>query len=390
MIHHDFDKVIDRRNTNSIKYDFSAQSGMPENVLPMWVADMDFKAPQCVIDALVKRSNHGIFGYSESDEEYFEILKNWFQNRFEWSIEKNWLVKTPGVVFSIATAVRSLTEKGDHILIQQPVYYPFSLCVLKNDRRLVINELLYIDGSYKIDFEDFEKKIIENNVKMFILCNPHNPVGRVWTRKELELLGDICLSHNVIVISDEIHQDFIYSKFKHTVFSSIKEDYKKILITCTAPSKTFNLAGIQVSNIFIPNGDMRKKFKNEIEKTGAGLVSIMGIDACAAAYKGGAPWLDELKVYLESNLKFIRTFLSEKLPHIKLVEPEGTYLIWLDFSNMNMTDEHIDSLLINKAGLWLDTGKIFGIGGEGFQRMNIACPLSTVEIAMSNIAGAFN
>ena len=385
---YDFDEIIDRRNTDSIKYDFAEKRGKPAGVLPLWVADMDFRTPPCVIDALVEKSRHGIFGYSETKNDYFEVLRNWFSTQFNWNIKSEWLVKTPGVVFAICAAIRALTDEGDAVIIQQPVYYPFSESVIANKRKLVINRLVYSDGKYSIDFEDFEDKIIKNNVKLFILCSPHNPVGRVWTRKEITKLGEICLKHGVIVVSDEIHADFTYPGHTHLVFADVKPEFSDITITCTAPTKTFNLAGLQISNIFISNSDMRRKFRAEINRSGYSQVNIMGIVACRAAYSGGHEWLKELKEYLSGNLEYLRSFLKNRLPQIKLIEPQGTYLVWLDFSALGLDDKELDDLIVYKAGLWLDAGTMFGAGGEGFQRINIACPRSVLEKALNQIEQA--
>lgn len=387
---YDFDEIIDRRNTDSIKYDFAEKRGKPAGVLPLWVADMDFRTPPCVIDALVEKSRHGIFGYSETKNDYFDVLKNWFSAQFNWNIKPEWLVKTPGVVFAICAAIRSLTDEGDAVLIQQPVYYPFSESVIANRRKLVINQLIYSQGKYSIDFEDFEDKIIKNNVKLFILCSPHNPVGRVWTREELTMLGEICLKHGVTVVSDEIHADFTYPGHTHLVFADVKPEFSDITITCTAPTKTFNLAGLQISNIFISNSNIKRKFKAEIIRSGYSQVNIMGIVACRAAYSGGLEWLKELKEYLAGNLEYLRSFLKNRLPHIKLIEPQGTYLVWLDFSALGLDDKELDDLMVYKAGLWLDAGTMFGAGGEGFQRINIACPRSVLEKALNQIEQAVN
>jgi len=387
---YDFDEIIDRRNTDSIKYDFAEKRGKPEGVLPLWVADMDFRTPPCVIDALVEKSRHGIFGYSDTKNDYFDVLKNWFSAQFNWNIKPEWLVKTPGVVFAICAAIRALTDEGDAVLIQQPVYYPFSESVIANRRKLVINQLFYSQGKYSIDFEDFEDKIIKNNVKLFILCSPHNPVGRVWTREELTMLGEICLKHGVTVVSDEIHADFTYPGHTHLVFADVKPEFSDITITCTAPTKTFNLAGLQISNIFISNSNIKRKFKTEIIRSGYSQVNIMGIVACRAAYSCSLEWLKELKEYLAGNLKYLRCFLKQRLPQIKLIEPQGTYLVWLDFSALGLDDKELDDLMVYKAGLWLDSGTIFGAGGEGFQRINIACPRSILEKALIQIEQAVN
>jgi len=389
-LQYDFDKIINRKNTDSIKYDFAKKFGKPEGILPLWVADMDFRTPPCVIDALVKKSRHGIFGYSETGDDYYETLRGWFSKQFNWNVQPEWLVKTPGVVFAICTAIRALTNEGDAVLIQQPVYHPFSGSVLDNRRKLVVNQLVYSHGKYTIDFQDFEDKIIKNNVKLFILCSPHNPVGRVWTREELVRLGELCLKHSVIVVSDEIHADFTYPGHGHLVFADIKPEFSENTITCTAPTKTFNLAGLNISNIFIANSDIRRKFRKEIVGSGCGSPNIMGIVACRAAYEGGSEWLAELKKYLSGNLDYLRDFLRQNLPQIKLVEPEGTYLVWLDFGALGLEDKKLEDLIVNNAGLWLNSGTMFGAGGEGFQRINIACPKSILKKALIQLEHAIN
>jgi len=387
---YNFNEIIQRDNTNSLKFDFASRCGKPEGLLPLWVADMDFKTPDSVIDALVKKSKHGIFGYSECGEEYFFILENWFKTHFNWNIKPEWLIKTPGVVYAIATAIRGLTKKGDAVLIQEPVYYPFSKMITLNDRKLIVNQLVYENGKYTIDFNDFENKIIENRIKLFILCNPHNPVGRVWTKNELNRLGEICVKYGVTVVSDEIHQDFIYKGHKHVVFADLSPEFLKITITCTAPTKTFNLAGLQISNIFIKDRDLRKKFMEEMAKNGYNQLNVMGIVACMTAYSKGREWLDELICYLGDNSKFVKNFLIERLPQIKLIEPEGTYLLWMDFNELGLSENELEKLIITKAGLWLDGGTMFGAGGEGFQRINIACPRLILEQALSQLEQAIN
>lgn len=385
-----FAQFIDRKNTDSIKYDFAARFGKPDDALPLWVADMDFQAPPEVIDVLVQRSRHGIFGYSETKDDYFTIVAEWMQNAFNWQVQPQWLVKCSGVILSICTAIRALTEPEDAILIQQPVYHPFPEIIKNNGRRAVINQLLYQAGHYQIDWDDFAVKIKQQKVKMFILCSPHNPVGRVWTKQELLQLGDICSRHNVLVVSDEIHADFTYPGYKHQVFADLKPEFSELAITCTAPTKTFNLAGLQIANTFISNSEMRIRFKKELAASGAGHVGIMGLDACRAAYSYGRPWLEELKSYLWSNLGLLRRFLQQNLPGISLVEPEGTYLTWLDFQNTGLTARELDQILVEKGRLWLDAGSRFGAGGELFQRMNIACPEKTLQEALYRLARAFS
>lgn len=387
---YNFDEEIDRRNTNCLKYDFAVERGKQEGILPLWVADMDFRTAPEIIDALVKEAQHGIFGYSEVKEDYFEALHQWFLTHFNWKIRKEWLVKTPGVVFTIAAAIRAFTEEGDGVLLCQPVYYPFMECILDNGRKLVNSQLVYEDGKYSIDFEDFEKKIIENHVKLFLLCSPHNPVGRVWSREELTRVGDICLKHQVVVLSDEIHCDFTYEGYTHTPFASISEEFAGNSVVCTAPSKTFNLAGLQVSNIFIPDEKKRKLFIKAVDAAGYSQLNVMGLVAAKAAYTYGEEWLCELKEYLKGNLAFVREFLRENLPQIKLVEPQGTYLIWLDCSGLSLTLGELEELVSKKANLWLDGGFIFGKETEQFQRINIACTRKTLRQALCQLKAAID
>ncbi|MDR1160425.1 MAG: pyridoxal phosphate-dependent aminotransferase [Syntrophomonadaceae bacterium] len=384
---YDFDKIIDRRNTDSIKFN-PTDRGRPDDVLPFWVADMDFQSPPCVLEALTERVRHGIFGYSETGRHYFEVLQNWFSSRFEWEIKPEWLVKTPGIVNAIYIAVRSQTSPGDSIIINQPVYYPFASAVKHNQRNLVISELLYENNHYSIDFEDFENKILQHNVKMFIFCNPHNPVGRVWTKDELVRLGEICLRRGVIVAADEIHADFIYPGNKHLVFADLHPSFQDITITFTSPSKTFNLAGLQLAHNFISNVEIRAKFQREFERSGLSQSSAMGIVAAKAAYLYGADWLEELLQYLNGNLNFTRRFLNHNLPQIKLVEPEGTYLLWLDCKSLNLSVKELENFILHQAKLWLDGGTMFGAGGAGFQRINIACPQAFLQKALNNLQEA--
>lgn len=385
-----FDNIINRAGTGSLKYDFSVQRGKPADVLPMWVADMDFQTLPEVIDALTRASQHGIFGYTEPMPGYTDAVLNWFKTRFHWEIDPVWLVKTPGVVYAIAAAIRALTQEGDAVIIQEPVYYPFFSKVEVNNRKLIVNSLVYENGKYHIDFDDFEHKIKQNNVKLFILSNPHNPVGRVWTREELTRLGNICVKNNVIVVSDEIHADFVHKGHTHQVFANINPEFANIAITCTAPSKTFNLAGLQVSNIFIANPDMRAKFQAEMARTGYSQLNTMGLIACQTAYTYGAPWLDELKAYLAENIRFTREFLAESLPNVHLVTPEGLYLLWLDCRDLGLTNAERTNLLTHKGKLWLSPGHTFGKSGSGFERMNIACPRHTLEIGLNRLKTAFS
>jgi cystathionine beta-lyase len=385
---YNFDEIIDRRNTDCLKYDFTAERGRPEDVLPLWVADMDFRTAPGIIEQAVKDAGLGIYGYTESKNDYFQAVANWYETYFDWKVERRWLVKTPGIVFAIGIAVQALTEKGDAVMIQQPVYYPFSEVVKDGDRKLVNNALVLRDGHYEIDFEDFEQKIKDEKVKLFVLCSPHNPVGRVWTKEELQHIGEICLKYDVKVVSDEIHSDFVYGDRKHYVFTTVDPRFEEFAIVCTAPSKTFNLAGMQVSNIFIPNQQIRRAFKKQMSAVGYSQVNMIGLRACKAAYTTGREWLEELKVYLQGNLDFVRDFLEKNLPQIKLIEPEGTYLIWLDFRALGLTEEKLEHLIVHEAKLWLDSGAIFGKDGEGFERINIACPRAVLEEALKRLEKA--
>ena len=384
-----FDEIIDRRNTSCLKHDFAVERGYPADILPFWVADMDFRAPAPVIDALKVRAEHGIFGYTQVKDDYFAVLQNWFRTRHDWTVERRELILTPGVVFAIATAIRAFTIKGDAVLIQQPVYYPFANMIRQNERVIVDNPLRLIEGRYEIDFADFEQKIIEHRVKLFILCSPHNPVGRVWTRAELEQIAAVCLRHNVIVVADEIHEEFVRPGFRHIPFASLSEEAAAITVTCTSPSKTFNLAGLQISNIFIRNAQLRRRFKEELGRTGYDEPNTLGLTGAKAAYEHGAEWLTQLLAYIEENHARTKSFLAAHLPKVQIIEPEGTYLLWLDFRAYGLSDEALNEKIIREARLWLDDGPIFGAGGSGFQRINIACPWATLETGLQNLAKAF-
>ncbi len=384
----DFDTIIDRRNTDCLKYDFATRRGMPKNILPLWVADMDFKTSSYVEDALAERIKHGIYGYSESGDGYFQAVSNWMKKYHDWDIEPNWIIKTPGVVFALSMAVKAYTRPGDAVLIQQPVYYPFSSVVLDNERELVSSDLVLDNNRYTIDFQDFEQKIIDHNVKLFLLCNPHNPGGRVWSRNELKQLGDICYRHNVVVVSDEIHNDIVWNG-NHTVFAKISKELEEICVICTSASKTFNLASMMISNIFIPNQKLRRLFRNQVNAAGISQLGILGLIATEAAYSNGHIWYQGMMSYVRDNMDYVRTFAEERLPGITCMESEGTYLIWLDFRGTGLNYKEINDRIINKANLWLDSGEIFGKAGEGFQRINAACPRSILEQAMRQIEKAF-
>lgn len=383
----DFDRIIDRKNTRCLKYDFAVKRGMPEDVLPLWVADMDFETSSYIEDALTERVKEGIFGYSDVQTPYFEIIRDWMIRHHDWEPQEKWLIKTPGVVFALAMAVKAYTDPGDKVLLQQPVYYPFSEVITDNGREVVSNDLVLTeDGTYKIDFADFEQKIIANGIKLFLLCSPHNPVGRVWTKEELEKIGDICVKHGVTVVSDEIHNDFIWEG-THTVFAGIKKEFADISVTCTSPSKTFNLASMLISNIFIPNQVLRRKFRKEMDRAGISQLSVLGLVATEAAYAHGDEWYAAMKNYVRDNIAFARAYVEENLPGVRMIDTQGTYLIWLDFRQTGLTVEQLDHKIIYEAGLWLDSGKIFGKTGEGFERINVACPRAVLQEALDRIRG---
>ena len=394
MTTYNFDKIINRKGTNCLKYDFAVERGKPAEVLPLWVADMDFQVSEEITKSLHAAVEHGIYGYTQPKDPYYNAIMNWMKKNHQWETKREWIVKTPGVVFALSAAVKAFTKPGDAVLIQNPVYYPFTNIIRDNDRRVIDNTLVYekrvTEGKsqYSIDYEDFERKIVQENIKLFILCNPHNPVGRVWNREELQYLGEICLRHHVIVVSDEIHNDFVYPGFEHTVFANVDPRFAEFTVTCTAPSKTFNLAGLQISNIFISNETLREAFQKEIDKTGYDEPNALGAVACEAAYRGGQEWLDQLRAYLLENLNFLRTYLQEKIPQIHLVEPEGTYLVWLDCSELGISGKELDQFIVEKAGLWLDGGAMFGPSGSDFQRVNIACPRATLELALDKLKAA--
>ena len=386
---YDFDTPIDRTHTWSIKHDFKKENGKADDILPLWVADMDFRSPDSVVEALKKAVDHGIFGYSRADESYFDAVAAWYQKRHHLTLQPEWMTCTPGIVFALSIAVRAFTQEGDAVLIQPPVYHPFSRAILRNKRTLVENPLVLKDGHYEMDLEELEQKVLDEHVKLMILCNPHNPVGRVWTREELTALADICLRHHVYVISDEIHGDFVWQGHEQTPYASISEEACLHSMMCTAPSKTFNLAGIATSNLFIPDPEMRRKFRSELLDVGQENMNRLGLFACRAAYEGGGEWLDQLIGYLAGNLALVRDFCKNRVPQIQLVEPEGTYLAWLDCRELGMTDDELMAFFSNEAKVWLDPGTHSGEQGSGFMRFNLGSSRSVIAQALDQIEAAW-
>lgn len=388
-MNYDFDTVTDRKNTNAIKYDLAKKRGKPEDAVSLWIADMDFPTAPCIQKAVAEKAAHGIWGYSRPDNRYYDALKKWYKERHNFEVQNEWVVNTPGVCFALATAVKAFTKEGESVLIQKPVYYPFFNIINSLQRKVVNSSLILKNNHYEIDFDDFERKIVQENVKMFILCSPHNPGGRVWTKQELQKISEICLAHNVLVVSDEIHSDITFGSNVHTVYGSLSEQALKNSIICTAPSKSFNLAGLQFSNIFIADEKLRKAFSEELDKTGYDEPSVFGIVAATAAYSEGADWFNSVKSYIWENILFAKKYIEENAPQIKVLVPEGTYLLWVDFSKTGLSDSEINDRVLNKAKVWLDSGSMFGKEGEKFQRINCATPRIILEDALKRICSQF-
>ena len=385
----DFDQVIERNGTNCLKYDFAVRRGMPEGILPLWVADMDFRISSYIQDALVKQAEHGIYGYTDTLDEYYQAVNKWIRDQYGYRVLEEEIVKTPGVVYAIGMAIQAFTSPGEAVLIQQPVYYPFSDVIRKNGRKVISSDLVYDkdNQTYHIDMEDFERKIAENNVRLFLLCNPHNPVGRAWKKAELIQMGEILRKHEVIVFSDEIHADFVWNG-NHQPFITAKEHFDQICVTATSPSKTFNLAGLQVSNLVIKNKILRRKFQLAIDASGYSQLNAAGLAACKAAYQFGKEWYEAVRKYIKSNIDFMDSYLKENIPQIKMIYPEATYLVWVDFGDLRLTDNQLEELVVKKANLWLDSGRIFGTAGKGFQRFNVACPRKILHQALKQLKKA--
>ena len=376
-----FDEIIDRKNSKCYKWDYNKEIFGKEDLLPMWVADMDFQAPNEVLEILQKRVDHGVFGYTGLTDSFYDSIINWIKERFKWETKKDWIMATPGIVPAINFAIQTYTEKNDKILVQTPVYYPFFTSIGNNKRTLVISELKLIDDHYEMDFADLEKKLADD-VKMMILCSPHNPVGRVWKFDELQKVSELCLKNNVLLISDEIHSDLIFNSYKHIPIPTISKDIANNSLTMFAPSKTFNVAGLSLSYIIIPNKKIRVKFQKTLRNLGLHGGNVFGIEALEASYRYGHKWLEELLIYIENNYTFVQQYLQNNIPQIKVVKMEGTYLLWLDCRKMGLSQKELVKFFINKAGLALNDGSKFGEGGEGFMRMNLGCSKKLIEQAL--------
>lgn len=384
---YDFDRTINRKNTGCAKWDANQTIFGREDILPLWVADMDFEAPEAVIKALVNRADHGIFGYSDGMNDSCEALLDWMSVRYGWSIQSEWVKSSPGVVPAINELVRALTEVGDKILIQSPVYPPFFNAIKSHGREVVNNQLVIQDGRYVMDYTDLEEKFADG-VKMMILCSPHNPVGRVWEREELERLGQLCLTYNVLIMSDEIHCDLTFEGHRHIPFASLSLELENQSIVCTAPSKTFNLAGLQSSQIIIPNRKLRQAFSEAQTLNGFHGPNLFGLTATEAAYRHGSDWLEQLMKYLQKNVDFLDTFIKSEMPQFNFIPPEGTYLAWLDLRSLGMEPKELHEFLVHKAGVGLNAGYTFGPGGEGFARLNFGCTRSVLEDGLQRIKSA--
>jgi cystathionine beta-lyase len=380
---YDFDKVIDRRNTCSAKWDYGES-----DVLPMWVADMDFESPPEIVDAITQRAAQGTFGYTLTPESYYQAIADWMQEHHRWEIKKDWVVITPGVIPALVFAVVAFSQPGDKVVIQSPVYHPFHYLIDRNNREIVQNTMNLVDGQYNMDYEGLEN-LLDEKTKLLILCSPHNPVGRVWKKDELLELAKICAENDVIIVADEIHSDIIMEGHSHTPLASLSDEIADNVITCTAGSKTFNLAGLECSNIIISNERLYDQFKSTASNLWVAKANMFGLLATQTGYTYGREWLDQLLKYLKGNFDFLVSYLKEHAPRIKPIPLEGTYLVWLDFREFGLPDMEIKDLLMSKAKVWLDFGPQFGNGGEGFQRMNIACPRTILEDGLRRIAEIF-
>ena len=394
---YDFSIVCDRLNTNCAKWDAAKTVFGREDVIPMWVADMDFPAAKPIVEALKKRAEHEFYGYPQPSHGLTEAIVNRMQQKFDWKIEPEWIVLTPGVIPALSTAVRSITHPGDEVILQEPVYYPFFSVVPSSGCQIVNNGLQLVRGRYEMDFADLRTKFEpntdmhfrRNRAKVMILCNPHNPVGRLWSVEELKQMGEIVINHGGVVISDEIHCELLYAGHKHTPFAAVSKEFEQNCIVCMAPSKTFNLAGLEASSIIIPNKKLRDNFIDQMSAVVPG-VNLFGLTAMEAAYRYGDEWLEQLLDYLQGNLNFSLEFFAHKIPKIKVIKPQGTYLLWLDCRELGMDNLTLRQFMRDKARVGLDDGFLFGEGGSGFQRMNIACPRTILNDALGRIESAVN
>ncbi len=386
---YDFDTVIDRRGTASVKWDFAEKLFGVQDIIPMWVADMDFASPPEVVEAVVERAKHGVFGYTACTPEYFDAVTGWMGRRHGWAVEKEWIVFSPGVVPALHLLVQAFTKPGDRVILQTPVYYPFMMAVERNGREVLRNPLVLENGRYRMDFRDLERKAADPLASLLILCSPHNPVGRLWTADELRRLGDICAVNGVTVIADEIHGDLVLGGRRHVPYAALSPAFLAGSVTCTAPSKTFNLPGLQTSNVIIADPEKRAAFKAALERSGIYEPNAFGVAALTAAYERGEEWLGALLSYIGENLEFLAGFVDERLPGIRVIEPEATYLAWLDCRGLGMDRRELRRFMREKARVAFDEGYIFGSPeGDGFERINMACPRSVLKEGLERIEKA--
>jgi len=387
-VKYNFDRIIERRGTDCIKWDHADLFFGRNDLLPMWVADMDFESPPEVVEAIVTRAKHGIYGYTARSDSYYESIVSWLSRRHGWEVEKEWISHAPGVVSAVHIAIMAFSHPGDKVIVQTPVYYPFFKAIEETGRQLIQNPLMESGGRYTMDLEDLERKI-DSRTKIIILCSPHNPVGRVWTRDELSKLGEICLSRNIKIISDEIHSDLVLGNNRHIPTATLSEEVSSITLTCVAPSKTFNLAGLSSAAVISSSSVLLSEYSNMLSSVGAGMSNVFGTVALQTAYNNGEHWLEELLEYIFGNFEYMRDFLKANFPEVRVTELEGTYLAWIDFRGTGMTVEELKSFLYEKAKVGFEDGSIFGIEGEGFMRVNLACPRALVEEAMKRLINAW-
>lgn len=381
---YNFDEIIPRTNTNSVKYDLRNKLFGKEDILPMWVADMDFRVPPAVSEAISERTRHEIYGYSIRPESFYQSVMHWTERRYYWTIAREWLTFTPGIVPGVNLTILSMTDPGDKVMIQPPVYFPFFQAIKKNGRQLVENRLVLKEGRYHIDMEDFEAHL-KAGVKLFILSNPHNPGGSVWTQEELKTMGELCCRYGALIIADEIHSDIVFPGHVYTPMASISEEIAQKTVTFLAPSKTFNIAGLATSVGIIPNRKLRGLFNDMIDKIHLSHGNIFGNVALEAAYNYGEQWLDELLDYLAGNIEIITEYFNKRIPGIQFIKPEGTYLAWLDCRELPVANDRINRFMVEKAGVGMNEGASFGENGTGFQRLNFGCPRKTLKTALENI-----
>lgn len=387
-MNYNFDEVIDRSNSDCSKIENLKSLFGREDIIPLWVADMDFYSPPAITQAIMKRVEHGVFGYTVQSEAYFNSIINWLNRRYNWIVSKEEINYVPGVVKGFSIAIEEFTEVGDNIIIQPPVYHPFRIMTKALNRNVVNNPLILENGQYKMDFDGLRKIVSENNCKMLIFCNPHNPGGRVWSKDELEELSQICFENNILVVSDEIHSDMALPGFTHTPFATVSTEAEDNSITLMAPSKTFNIAGIVSSFAVISNKEIREKYHSFVKKRGLDEGNLFAYTATVAAYNECDDWLDEMLKYVQNNVDFVDSYLKANIPEIKAILPEASFLIWLDCRSLNLSQHELVKLFVDKAGLALNDGSIFGVGGEGFMRLNVGTSKCILEKAMNNLKNA--